>query len=169
MEAATAKNANAADRRLVEYFLIISTIDKSHKKKNKVSTKTSNNNNNGDMTFSDWRTESSGMISSDPPKTGSSSSSSSSSSSHDHNNNNLHEFYNSNISLQPKITARYPLIDHFDHPLQDENVIFFCHPSGSISVRTQPHMPKVRVCFYDVCVAGCCSMLLYVLKMTWCI
>ena len=165
MEAATAKNANAADRRLVEYFLIISTIDKSHKKKNKVSTKTSNNNNNGDMTFSDWRTESSGMISSDPPKTDSSSSSSS----HDHNNNNLHEFYNSNISLQPKITARYPLIDHFDHPLQDENVIFFCHPSGSISVRTQPHMPKVRVCFYDVFVAGCCSMLLYVMNMTWCI
>ena len=165
MEAATAKNANAADRRLVEYFLIISTIDKSHKKKNKVSTKTSNNNNNGDMTFSDWRTESSGMISSDPPKTGSSSSSSS----HDHNNNNLHEFYNSNISLQPKITARYPLIDHFDHPLQDENVIFFCHPSGSISVRTQPHMPKVRVCFYNVFVEWCCSMLLYVLNMTWCI
>ena len=165
MEAATAKNANAADRRLVEYFLIISTIDKSHKKKNKVSTKTSNNNNNGDMTFSDWRTESSGMISSDPPKTGSSSSSSS----HDHNNNNLHEFYNSNISLQPKITARYPLIDHFDHPLQDENVIFFCHPSGSISVRTQPHMPKVRVCFYDVFVDWRCSMLLHVLKMAWCI
>ena len=143
MDTATAKNAqNAADRRLVEYFLIISTLEKSHKKKSKANTNHSknhnNNNNNGDMTFSDWRTETSGMISS-------------STDSHPHSNrsngngsdSNLHDFYNNNIALQPKITARYPLIDHYDHPLQDENVIFFCHPSGSISVRTQPHMPKV--------------------------
>ena len=138
MDAATAKSAqNAADRRLVEYFLIISTTEKSNKKKNKANSNKSNNNsngnNNGDMTFSDWRTEASGVISSDHNN-----------SNNNNNNNNMHEHYNSHISLQPKITARYPLIDHYDHPLQDENVIFFCYPSGSISIRTQPHMPKVR-------------------------
>lgn len=92
------------------------------------------------MTFSDWRTESSGMITTD-------------SISSNNSTNNMHEYYNDSISLQPKITARYPLIDHYDHPLQDENVIFFCHPSGSVSVRTQPHMPKVRlvVVFVVVC------------------
>ena len=142
MDTATAKNAqNAADRRLVEYFLIISSIEKNHKKKNKTNATSKNGgnqNNNGDMTFSDWRTESSGMISTDDNDTRNSRN-------NDNNNNsNIHDYYNNNISLQPKITARYPLIDHYDHPLQDENVIFFCHPSGSISVRTQPHMPKVR-------------------------
>jgi hypothetical protein len=138
MDTTTAKNAhNAADRRLVEYFLIISTIEKNQKKKNKANHKTQSNNN-GDMTFSDWRTETSGMISTDDTYRNNS---------NGNGNSNIHDFYNNNISLQPKITARYPLIDHYDHPLQDENVIFFCHPSGSISVRTQPHMPKVRVTF----------------------
>jgi hypothetical protein len=153
MDAAAAKNAqNAADRRLVEYFLVISTLEKNSKKKTKANggnapNKNKNNHNtgNGDMTFSDWRTESSGMI----PTDGNNNSNS---------NNNLHDFYNQHIALQPKITARYPLIDHYDHPLQDENVIFFCHPSGSISLRTQPYMPKVPL---SLCT--CCLLLLVLL------
>jgi hypothetical protein len=49
----------------------------------------------------------------------------------------LHDF-------KPQITARYPLEDHDDNPLL-ENVIFFCHPSGSIRLKKENHMPKVRL------------------------
>ena len=42
----------------------------------------------------------------------------------------------------PQITARYPLEDHSDNPLHD-NVTFFCHPSGSIHLKKESHMPKV--------------------------
>jgi hypothetical protein len=45
--------------------------------------------------------------------------------------------------FKPQITARYPLHDHEDNPL-DENVTFFCHPSGSIHLKKERHMPKVR-------------------------
>lgn len=50
----------------------------------------------------------------------------------------------------PQITARYPLIDHEDNPLH-ENVTFFCHPSGSIQLKKENHMPKVRreMAFYE--------------------
>ena len=150
MDTTTAKNAhNAADRRLVEYFLIISTMEKNQKKKNhKATNKNSNgSNNNGDMTFSDWRTESSGMIDTDPNSNRNNNNNNNNNKNSNDNSSNIHDYYNNNIALQPKITARYPLIDHYDHPLQDENVIFFCHPSGSISVRTQPHMPKVRIVY----------------------
>lgn len=49
-------------------------------------------------------------------------------------------------SYLPKITARYPLVDHPDNPLH-ENVSFFCHPSGGIRVTKEPHMPKVSSIF----------------------
>lgn len=49
------------------------------------------------------------------------------------------------FSFRPTITARYPLHDHSDNPLH-ENVVFFCHPSGGIALRTEPIMPKVRTC-----------------------
>jgi hypothetical protein len=45
--------------------------------------------------------------------------------------------------FRPTITARYPLHDHQDNPLH-ENLTFFCHPSGSIQLRTEQIMPKVR-------------------------
>jgi hypothetical protein len=48
------------------------------------------------------------------------------------------------VSFRPVITARYPLHDHVDNPLH-ENVTFFCHPSGGISVRSREELPKVRI------------------------
>jgi hypothetical protein len=50
-------------------------------------------------------------------------------------------------SFKPEITARYPLNDHEDNPL-DDNVTFFCHPSGAIHLKKEPFLPKVRlICF----------------------
>lgn len=45
--------------------------------------------------------------------------------------------------FKPEITARYPLHDHEDNPLHD-NITLFCHPSGSIQLKKDDHMPKVR-------------------------
>ena len=47
------------------------------------------------------------------------------------------------FGFKPQITARYPLHDHEDNPLH-ENVTFFCHPSGSIHLKKEDYMPKVR-------------------------
>ena len=46
--------------------------------------------------------------------------------------------------FKPEITARYPLHDHEDNPLHD-NVTFFCHPSGSIHLKKESHMPKASL------------------------
>jgi hypothetical protein len=157
---ATAKNANAAhpqpsiattttaDRRLIEYFVIITTVEKEKSSTNSTSNpndSSTSGNNNGDISFSDWRTESSGNTSTQTSSdVGSNKKNYDSSSSHSINNNAaLHDLYSS-VSFQPLITARYPLHDHMDNPLHD-NVIFFCHPSGNIHLRTEPYMPKVRV------------------------
>jgi hypothetical protein len=45
--------------------------------------------------------------------------------------------------FKPVITARYPLYEHEDNPL-DESVTYFCHPSGAIHLKKEPFMPKVR-------------------------
>lgn len=45
--------------------------------------------------------------------------------------------------FRPQMTARYPVEDHADNPLH-ENVTCFCHPSGSIHLKKNSHMPKVR-------------------------
>mmetsp|Transcript_12525 Transcript_12525/g.29905 ORF Transcript_12525/g.29905 Transcript_12525/m.29905 type:complete len:1255 (+) Transcript_12525:50-3814(+) len=45
--------------------------------------------------------------------------------------------------FRPQITARYPVEDHSDNPLH-ENVTFFCHPSGSIHLKKESHMPKIH-------------------------
>lgn len=50
---------------------------------------------------------------------------------------------NDKYQFKPAISARYPQHDHPDNPLHD-NVVYFCHPSGGIQLRTEPHMPKVR-------------------------
>jgi hypothetical protein len=55
--------------------------------------------------------------------------------------------------FKPEITARYPLHDHEDNPLH-ENVTLFCHPSGSIHLKKETHMPKVRLTL-DSCLSGC--------------
>lgn len=97
-------------RRLVEYFVVVSSVerkpdDESKKKKNP------------DDPNLAWKTESM---------------------SHD----DIDEF--ANYCFRPTITARYPLHDHHDNPLHD-NVIFFCHPTGSIHLRTVEYMPKVSI------------------------
>jgi hypothetical protein len=124
-----------ADRRLVEYFVIISTVEKTTTSNS--SSGIQKSSSNGDISFSDWRTE----------PTGTASSSANSDKNYDaasyekNGNHTLHDLYSS-VPFQPMITARYPLHDHSDNPLHD-NVIFFCHPSGSIHLRTEPYMPKV--------------------------
>lgn len=108
-------------RRLVEYFVVISSVQRPDV--------VSNNNNNdkdgsGDaddpnVSFSEWKTES-----------------------YDDEDEEL-----SHYRFRPMITARYPLTDHADNPLH-ENVTFFCHPSGGIHLRTEEIMPKVRSYIY---------------------
>jgi len=44
--------------------------------------------------------------------------------------------------FQPVITARYPPEDHKGNPLQ-ESVTCFCHPGGAINLRLEACMPKV--------------------------
>ena len=73
-------------------------------------------NNSNDMSFSDWKTESEHFESEK-------------------------EF--EHVHFRPTVTARYPLHDYHDNPLH-ENLTFFCHPSGGIQIRRDPHMPKVR-------------------------
>lgn len=46
--------------------------------------------------------------------------------------------------FQPVITARYPLEDHKGNPLQ-ESITCFCHPGGAINLRLEPCMPKVSI------------------------
>ena len=51
--------------------------------------------------------------------------------------------------FKPEITARYPLYDHEDNPLH-ENLTFFCHPSGSMHLKAESHMPKVSMIIYII-------------------
>ena len=46
--------------------------------------------------------------------------------------------------FQPVITARYPPEDHKGNPLQ-ESVTCFCHPGGAINLRLEACMPKVSL------------------------
>jgi hypothetical protein len=107
-----AKIAQIADRRLVEYFLIVSSIEQAASDEVKVA-----HQRNGDISFQDWKTESS----------------------YEQDEDDVFSAY----QFKPTITARYPLHDHPDNPLHD-NVTFFCHPSGGIQLRTEEYMPKVR-------------------------
>jgi hypothetical protein len=100
----------AADRRLVEYFVIVSSVENS-----KSAANPSQAQNNGDISFNDWKTDS--------------------------GYDDEEEMFTA-YPFKPIITARYPLYDHTDNPLHD-NVVFFCHPSGKIELRTEQVMPKV--------------------------
>jgi hypothetical protein len=74
-------------------------------------------NNSNDMSFADWRTET--------------------------DNYCEDEKEYADTHFRPTVTARYPLYDHHDNPLH-ENLTFFCYPSGSIPLRKEEYMPKVR-------------------------
>jgi len=114
------------ERRLVEYFVIVSSVPRKQTEKNDI--------HEGDDAGSakEERSACAGMSS-----------------------ENMHGSQTSGMSFdgeaefvddndfQPVITARYPLQDHDDNPLQD-SVTCFCHPDGSIRLRTKPCMPKVH-------------------------
>ena len=117
----------SADRRLVEYFVIVSSVEQAHDPEKKKETKQASGGG-GDISFQDWKTESS----------------------FDHDEEDVYAKY----QFKPTITARYPLHDHPDNPLHD-NVTFFCHPSGRIQLRTEAYMPKVSGCRTFCCRVAC--------------
>lgn len=103
-------------RRLVEYFVVVSSVEIHHSSDHDKSRKKDKKNNADDMSFSEWKTET---------------------------NNEDEEDELAACQFRPTITARYPIHDHADNPLH-ENVTFFCHPSGGICLRTTEYMPKVH-------------------------
>jgi len=120
---ASEKSSQIADRRLVEYFVIVSSVEQKHdplaaEKKDKNKKQAAG----GDISFQDWKTESS----------------------FDDPGGDYEEDAYAAYQFKPTITARYPLHDHPDNPLHD-NVTFFCHPSGRIQLRTEKYMPKVSI------------------------
>lgn len=46
------------------------------------------------------------------------------------------------LNFEPVITARYPLKDHPGSPLH-QSVTTFCHPEGEIKLKSKPSLPKV--------------------------
>lgn len=121
MTANELKTSQAADRRLIEYFVIVSSVeqDPSNSKDRKGQQPAGKPAaSSGDISFQDWKTESSCFD--------------------DESEDDPFAAY----LFKPTITARYPLHDHPDNPLHD-NVTFFCHPSGRIRLRTEEYMPKV--------------------------
>ena len=117
------KTSQIADRRLIEYFVIVSSVEQKHdpsslEDKKKKDLQKSKAASSGDISFQDWKTESS------------------------FDDQGEEEDPYAAYQFKPTITARYPLHDHPDNPLHD-NVTFFCHPSGRIQLRTEEYMPKV--------------------------
>jgi hypothetical protein len=59
---------------------------------------------------------------------------------------------NGSLNFEPIITARYPRRDHPSNPLH-QSVACFCFPGGVIKLKSKPSMPKVRIlsncsCFF---------------------
>lgn len=98
-------------RRLVEYFVIVSSVEQ------KSSAKTNNKPQQGEP---HWKVDASSSFT-----------------------DSMEEDEYADFHFKPEITARYPIQDHPDNPLHD-NICYFCHPSGSIHLRTEHYMPKVR-------------------------
>ena len=113
------KSVSGAERRLVEYFVVITSVPK--KAESSVGLdKEQNNDSNRNVNATaptDWKVN----IAFERED----------------------EEYVGCYDIQPVITARYPVHDHRDNPLH-ENVTFFCHPSGGIRLYMEPSMPKVR-------------------------
>lgn len=110
------KAGNGAERRLVEYFVVISSVPK--KLENSFGKEKEDTERNVNATApTDWKVNI--AFESDQDE------------------------YVASYDIQPVITARYPVQDHRDNPLH-ENVTFFCHPSGGIRLCMEPNMPKVH-------------------------
>jgi len=119
------KASQIADRRLIEYFVIISSVEQEHDPNKKEASK-QKGGGGGDIAFQDWKTESS----------------------FDHQTDDDEEDVFAKYQFHPTLTARYPLHDHPDNPLHD-NITFFCHPSGRIALRTEAYMPKVCLLIFE--------------------
>lgn len=100
-------------RRLVEYFCVISSMERGDGEG--TAGEESGETNSANVSFSDWKTES-----------------------YDEDDESVYAEH----KFRPKVTARYPLTDHHDDPLH-EQIMFFCHPTGGIQVRLEELMPKV--------------------------
>lgn len=111
----TVSDKDAGVRRLVEYFVVVSSIPKSETKDG-VSI-------HGASSFEDAQS---------PSRDG-----------HMLDFDEDEEFFVDDFDFQPVVTARFPTEDHPGNALT-ESVTFFCHPSGGIQLRTQMTMPKVH-------------------------
>jgi len=58
-------------------------------------------------------------------------------------NISIEEDMDEELNFEPVITARYPLKDHPGNPLH-QSVSTFCHPEGIIKLKSKPSLPKVR-------------------------
>lgn len=118
IESASKKGGNGAERRLVEYFVVISStpekLDNAFDDEKEKPDSNRNVNTNAPM---DWTVNIA----------------------FERDDEEYVAFYDT----KPLITARYPIQDHRDNPLH-ENVTFFCHPSGGIRLSMEPNMPKVH-------------------------
>lgn len=131
------KSGNGAERRLVEYFVVVSSVPKKVDGEPLVIGKDKEEDNNANVNATaptDWK-----VTLSFDEKDGSE--------------------YIGSYEIPPIITARYPIHDHRDNPLH-ENVTFFCHPSGGIRLQLEAYMPKVSFCQkqnknQDVCLIVC--------------
>ena len=120
------KTGTDAERRLVEYFVIVSSIPQKIEENETQDNPGSERNVNATAP-TDWKVN----IAFEKGD----------------------EEYVGLYNMKPAITARYPVQDHRDNPLH-ENVTFFCHPSGGIRLCMEPNMPKVSVLYFFVILVG---------------
>lgn len=118
IEAANKKTGTDAERRLVEYFVVVTSVPKEIEESD--GDKAGSEGNVNATAPTDWKVNIAFEKGDDE--------------------------YVGLYNIKPSITARYPLQDHRDNPLH-ENVTFFCHPSGGISLCMEPNMPKVSILF----------------------
>lgn len=109
------KSGNGAERRLVEYFVVVSSVPE--RLPDSFTNEGQDAERNVNATApTDWKVNIAFELETDE--------------------------YVGSYDVKPVITARYPVQDHRDNPLH-ENVTFFCHPSGGIRLCMEPNMPKV--------------------------
>ena len=109
------KTGSGAERRLVEYFVVVTSVP------NRLEDKFGGDNAGAERNVNataptDWNVNIAFELEADE--------------------------YIGSYDVKPVITARYPVQDHRDNPLH-ENLTFFCHPSGDIRLCMEPNMPKV--------------------------
>ncbi|CAB9498860.1 DENN domain-containing protein 5B [Seminavis robusta] len=112
------KSGSGAERRLVEYFVVISSVpQKVENSFGEDKDKPDSTRNVNATAPTDWKVNIAFEKEEDE--------------------------YVACYDIKPIITARFPVQDHRDNPLH-ENVTFFCHPSGGIRICMEPNMPKVH-------------------------